>query len=95
MKAVVYAAKFEYSALGPKISIIISITRGFLLNVILVLSLPTILGGLSLWVIVPLTEIISLLGIILYIKKYYYKSNENIKCNNFELTNEIEYKNIQ
>ena len=26
------------------------------------------------------------------IKKYYYKSNENIKCNNFELTNEIEYK---
>ena len=29
------------------------------------------------------------------IKKYYYKSNENIKCNNFELTNEIEYKNIQ
>ena len=88
-------ANYFQSTEREKISIIISITRGFLLNVILVLSLPTILGGLSLWVIVPLTEIISLLGIILYIKKYYYKSNENIKCNNFELTNEIEYKNIQ
>nr|WP_296109844.1 MATE family efflux transporter [uncultured Terrisporobacter sp.] len=88
-------ANYFQSTEREKISIIISITRGFLLNVILVLSLPTILGGLSLWVIVPLTEIISFLGIILYIKKYYYKSNENIKCNNFELTNEIEYKNIQ
>ena len=66
-----------------------------LINVIIFLSFTNILGWLSLWVIVTLTEIISFLGIILYIKKYYYKSNENIKCNNFELTNEIEYKNIQ
>lgn len=56
-----------------KLSIFISIIRGFLLNIILVLSLPIILGGYSLWFVVPVTEIITVSGIILYIKK----------CNNF------------
>ncbi|MCI7207149.1 MAG: hypothetical protein MSA15_14300, partial [Clostridium sp.] len=52
-----------------KPSILISIIRGFLLNIILVLSLPMILGGYSLWMIVPITEIITLLGIVKYTKK--------------------------
>ena len=52
-----------------KPSILISIIRGFLLNIILVLSLPMILGGYSLWMIVPITEIITLLGIVMYTKK--------------------------
>ena len=52
-----------------KPSILISIIRGFLLNIILVLSLPMVLGGYSLWIIVPITEIITLLGIVKYTKK--------------------------
>ena len=40
-----------------------------LLNIILVLSLPMVLGGYSLWIIVPITEIITLLGIVMYTKK--------------------------
>ena len=52
-----------------KPSILISIIRGFLLNIILVLSLPMVLGGYSLWIIVPITEIITLLGIVMYTKK--------------------------
>ena len=50
-----------------KASICISIIRGFLLNIILVLSLPMILGGTSLWFVVPITEVITLIGIVIYL----------------------------
>ena len=50
-------------------SILISAIRGFLLNIILVLSLPVLLGGSSLWFVVPTTEIITLVGIVIYIRK--------------------------
>ena len=52
-----------------KSSIFISVLRGFLLNIILVLSLPIIFGGSSLWYVVPMTEVITLVGIIIYITK--------------------------
>ena len=52
-----------------KSSIFISVLRGFLLNMILVLSLPIIFGGSSLWYVVPMTEVITLVGIIIYITK--------------------------
>ncbi len=52
-----------------KTSILISAIRGFLLNIILVLSLPVVLGGSSLWFVVPTTEIITLVGIVIYIRK--------------------------
>lgn len=52
-----------------KSSIFISVLRGFLLNIILVLSLPIIFGGSSLWYVVPMTEVITLVGIIIYIRK--------------------------
>lgn len=50
-------------------SIFISVIRGFLLNIILVLSLPIVFGGFSLWFVVPTTEVITLFGIIIYISK--------------------------
>lgn len=50
-------------------SIFISVIRGFLLNIILVLSLPIVFGGYSLWFVVPTTEVITLFGIIIYIRK--------------------------
>lgn len=52
-----------------KISVNISIIRGFLLNIILVLIMPVVLGGNSLWLVVPLTEIITFLGIYIYLTK--------------------------
>ncbi|WP_434797147.1 MATE family efflux transporter [Terrisporobacter vanillatitrophus] len=57
-----------------KPSIFISVIRGFLLNIILVLSLPIVFGGYSLWFVVPITEVITLFGIIIYIRKL--KSND-------------------
>lgn len=45
-----------------KVSVSISIIRGFLLNIILVLIMPVVLGGNSLWLVVPITEIITFLG---------------------------------
>lgn len=56
-----------------KVSVGISIVRGFLLNIILVLIMPVILGGNSLWLVVPITEVITLFGICVYFiraKKY-------------------------
>lgn len=62
-----------------KVSVSISIIRGFLLNIILVLIMPVILGGNSLWLVVPITEIITFLGICIYLNK---KAKVNYKaCN--------------
>ena len=52
-----------------KISVSISIIRGFLLNIILVLIMPVILGGDSLWLVVPITEVITFIGIYIYLTK--------------------------
>lgn len=57
----------------------ISIIRGFLLNIILVMIMPVILGGSSLWLVVPMTEIITFIGMYVYIIKV---NNLNYKlCN--------------
>lgn len=62
-----------------RVSIFISCVRGFLLNIILVLSLPILFGGSSLWFVVPLTEILTLVGIGIYISKLKKEINdENI-----------------
>jgi len=62
-----------------KLSVTISIIRGFLLNIILVLSMPFIFGGESLWIAVPITEVITFIGICIY--SFNAKSNkvEDIK----------------
>lgn len=49
-----------------KVSVIISIVRGFLLNIILVVLMPSIFGGNSLWIVVPITEMITFMGIGIY-----------------------------
>ena len=57
----------------------ISIIRGFLLNIVLVMIMPVILGGSSLWLVVPMTEIITFIGMYVYIIKV---NNLNYKlCN--------------
>ena len=62
-----------------KLSMKISIIRGFLLNIILVMIMPVILGGSSLWLVVPMTEIITFIGMYVYIIKV---NNLNYKlCN--------------
>ncbi len=67
-----------------KPSIFISVIRGFLLNIILVLSLPIIFNGNALWLVVPTTEMITLIGIVIYIKK--------LKNNDYN--SEIELKKV-
>lgn len=48
------------------VSVKISLVRGFILNIILVLTMPIIFGSWSLWVVVPVTEIITFVGILMY-----------------------------
>lgn len=50
-----------------KVSVAISIVRGFLLNIILLVLMPFIFGGNSLWLVVPITEIMTFVGIGVYI----------------------------
>lgn len=67
-----------------KPSIFISIVRGFLLNIILVLSLPIVLGGSGLWFVVPITEIITLVGILIYARKLNHDNlNSKAQLNRF------------
>ena len=51
-----------------KIAIYVSIVRGFLLNIILAFVLPSVLPATILWAIVPLSELITLIGIAFYVK---------------------------
>ena len=52
-----------------KLSVKISIIRGFLLNIVLLIIMPVVFGGGSLWFVVPITELITFIGIILYLRK--------------------------
>ena len=68
-----------------KVSIIISSIRGFLLNIIFVLSLPVIFGGSSLWFVVPITEVVTLVGIAIYIFRLKKKINDETELNKFSV----------
>ena len=52
-----------------KLSINISIIRGFLLNIVFVFIMPILFGGKSLWLVVPTTEVITFIGISMYLLK--------------------------
>ena len=52
-----------------KVAIYISIIRGFLLNIVLAFVLPSILPATVLWVVVPVSELITLVCITVYAKR--------------------------
>ncbi len=52
-----------------KVSIYISIIRGFLLNIVLAFVLPSVLPATILWAVVPLSELITLIFIAFYAKR--------------------------
>ena len=52
-----------------KVAIYISIIRGFLLNIVLAFLLPSILPSTVLWVVVPVSELITLVCITVYAKR--------------------------
>ena len=81
----VLVCNYFQSVNKEKVSIFISSIRGFLLNVVLVLSLPIIFGGSSLWFVVPMTELITLIGIVIYIGKLKKDINNKLKLNKFEI----------
>ena len=64
------------------LSMKISVIRGFLLNIILAIIMPIVLGGSSLWLVVPLAEVITFVGIGIYLVK---------KSKNKELENKLQY----
>ena len=51
-----------------KVAIYISIIRGFLLNIVLAFLLPSVLPSTVLWVVVPVSELITLVCITVYAK---------------------------
>nr|WP_295778446.1 MATE family efflux transporter [uncultured Intestinibacter sp.] len=52
-----------------KVAIYISIIRGFLLNIVLAFLLPSVLPSTVLWVVVPVSELITLVCITVYAKR--------------------------
>ena len=52
-----------------KVAIYISIIRGFLLNIVLAFVLPSVLPSTVLWVVVPVSELITLVCITVYAKR--------------------------
>ncbi len=54
----IFATYYFQSMLRPAVSLVISMARGFLLSGVLILALPAIFGADSLWVAMPITELL-------------------------------------
>lgn len=57
----IYYSTYLQSVVKPGRAFTITCARGIFLNVILVLILPVIFGGASIWYVVPITEIITMI----------------------------------
>lgn len=72
-----YSTYFQ-SVLKPGLSLAICLLRGFILCVILVFILPIWLGVTGIWLVMPITECITLVITIVLLKKQHIKSKFNL-----------------
>lgn len=69
MNVNIFATYYFQSIMKDGISFIVSVSRGLVLSGILALVLPVIFGPSSIWLAVPIADIIVLIAVIIMIKK--------------------------
>lgn len=71
----VYSTYYFQAILRTKTSIIVSLARGIIISGLLILVLPLIFNGNSIWVAVPLSELITCIMVIIFILQKEKKAN--------------------
>lgn len=66
----IFSAYYFQSILKPKAAFIISVGRGLVISGALILLLPLCFGGSSIWLAMPLTELVTALCAAALMKKY-------------------------
>lgn len=73
---VFYSTYFQ-SILQPKVSMIICLMRGIIISSILIYVLPALVGIMGIWIVIPVTEALTLLITVVFIKKTDSNKNTN------------------
>ena len=66
----IFSTYYFQSIAQPKAAFIVSVSRGLIISGILILLLPVIAGASSLWLAMPITELIVAVYVAINIKKY-------------------------
>lgn len=66
----IFSTYYFQSIMKPKAAFIVSVFRGLVISGILILVLPLLFGAESLWLAMPLTEVLVMFYVAARIKKY-------------------------
>lgn len=66
----IFLNTYFQSVLQPKLALLLSFMRGLILNLIILYLLPLLLNVNGIWLTMPLTEFITLLVALIFLKKY-------------------------
>lgn len=66
----IFSTYYFQALMKPKAAFLISIARGLVISGSLIFLLPTIFSGASLWLVMPITELVTAIGGIFLMKRY-------------------------
>ncbi|WP_321382525.1 MATE family efflux transporter [uncultured Enterococcus sp.] len=66
----IFATYYFQAVMKPKAAFVISITRGLVISGSLIFLLPTVFSPSSLWLVMPITELLTAIGGVLLMKRY-------------------------
>lgn len=66
----IFATYYFQAVMKPKAAFVISIARGLVISGSLIFLLPTIFSPASLWLVMPITELLTAIGGVLLMKRY-------------------------
>ena len=68
----IYSTYYFQAIMKPRAAFIVSVARGLIVSGILILALPALAGAQSLWLSMPITELLVMLYAAAAIRKYTY-----------------------
>ncbi|WP_202060502.1 MATE family efflux transporter [Enterococcus sp. BWR-S5] len=66
----IFATYYFQAVMRPKAAFVISITRGLVISGSLIFLLPTVFSSSSLWLVMPIAELLTAIGGVLLMKRY-------------------------
>lgn len=66
----IFSTYYFQAIMKPKAAFVVSVARGLVISGILILLLPVVAGKTSLWLAMPITELIVMVYVVIMIRKY-------------------------
>lgn len=66
----IFSTYYFRAIMKPKAAFVVSVARGLVISGILILLLPVLAGETSLWLAMPITELIVMIYVVARIRKY-------------------------